>query len=71
MKRLCLLGVVSLFTGMSVPTLSGGQDRDVKGSVTDRFVGVWRLAWLEEEGADGKLRPGATLGRPDRGNSPG
>jgi hypothetical protein len=40
MKTLFSLGVLSL--------LSGSQHRD-------RFVGAWRLVWLEEEGADGKV----------------
>jgi hypothetical protein len=35
--------------------LSGSQDRG-KGNIQDRFVGAWRLAWLEEQGADGKVR---------------
>src|SRR5438093_3423693 len=26
------------------------------GGVPDRFIGVWRLAWLEEPGADGTVR---------------
>jgi len=25
-------------------------------NIQDRFVGAWRLAWLEQPGADGKLR---------------
>jgi hypothetical protein len=41
-------------------TLSGsqgqsGKDRDVDGGIRDRFIGAWRLAWLEEEGTDGKV----------------
>ena len=40
MKTLVSLGVLSL--------LPGSQDQD-------RFVGAWRLAWLEEERADGKV----------------
>jgi hypothetical protein len=55
MKKLLLLGVVSLFIGMTTMTLSGSQDRDVNDGIRDRFVGAWRLAWLEEEGADGKI----------------
>jgi len=39
------------FIGMTAMTLSGSQDRAVR----DRFVGAWRLAWLEEQGADGKI----------------
>jgi len=54
MNKLLVLGVVSLFIGI-VTTLSGSQDRDVNDGVRDRFVGAWRLDWLEEEGADGKI----------------
>ncbi len=60
MKKLLSLGVVSLFIGMSAMTLSGSQDRSVKDrggneGIRDRFVGAWRLAWLEEKGADGRI----------------
>jgi hypothetical protein len=60
MKRLLSLGVVSLFIGMTAITLSGNQDHDVNDGVRDRFVGAWRLAWLEEEGADGNHRADCT-----------
>jgi Lipocalin-like domain len=55
MKKLLSLGVVSLFIGMTAMTLSGSQDRGGNEGITGRFVGAWRLAWLEEEGADGKI----------------
>lgn len=54
MKRLLSLGVVILFIGMTAISL-GGQDRRGSESIRDRFVGAWRLAWLEEQGADGKI----------------
>jgi len=54
MKNLLSLGVVSLFIGMITMTLSGNQDRRVNEGIRDRFVGAWRLAWLEEQRADGK-----------------
>ena len=61
MKKLLAVGVVSLFIGMTAMTLSGsqrrhGEDRCGNEGIRDRFVGAWRLAWLEEEGADGKIR---------------
>ncbi len=40
---------------MTAMTLSGSQDRGGTEGIRDRFVGAWRLAWLEEEGADGKI----------------
>jgi Lipocalin-like domain len=55
MKKLIVLGLVSLFIGVATTTLSGSQDREVNHGIRDRFVGAWRLAWLEEEGADGKI----------------
>ncbi len=54
MKKLVSLCVMSLLLGMTSATLSG-QDHGRKESTQDRFVGAWRLAWLEEEGADGKI----------------
>lgn len=53
MKRLLSLGVAILI-GMTAMTLCG-QDRRGTESIRDRFVGGWRLAWLEEQGADGKI----------------
>ena len=58
MRKLLSLGVVSLFIGITaisgfVP--SGSQDRGVHKSIQDRFIGAWRLAWLEEPGADGRI----------------
>ena len=55
-KRVLLLGVVSVLLGISTvssSSLSRSQDRDAPGA-RDRFVGAWRLVWLEEPGADGK-----------------
>jgi hypothetical protein len=59
MKRLFSVATISVsfaITALSGSTLSGGQNRDVEAGIRDRFVGAWRLAWLEEEGADGKIR---------------
>ena len=60
MKKLLSLGVVSLFLGvtffgMTATTLACAQDRDANERIRDRFVGAWRLAWLEEQGADGEI----------------
>lgn len=35
--------------------LSGGQDPSENQRIQDRFVGAWRLVWLEEPDADGKI----------------
>jgi hypothetical protein len=61
MKKLLSLAALSLFIGMTVVTLSGSQDR-VNESVRDRFVGAWRLASLEREGADGKIHRSDSTG---------
>ena len=55
MKKLLALVVMSLLIGMTAMTLSGSQDRDLNSGIRDRFIGAWRLASLEEEGADGKI----------------
>ncbi len=55
MKKLLSLGVIFLFIGMTAMTLSGSQDPGANASIRDRFIGAWRLAWLEEQGADGKI----------------
>jgi Lipocalin-like domain len=55
MEKLLSLGVASLFIGMTAMTLSGGQERRGNEDIRERFAGAWRLAWLEEEGADGKI----------------
>ena len=55
MKKLLSLGVVSLFIGVTAMTLSGSEDRGGNEGIRERFVGAWRLAWLEEESADGKV----------------
>jgi len=55
MKKLLSLGVVSLLIGMTATTLSFAQDRTRNDGIRGQFVGAWRLAWLEEQGADGKI----------------
>ena len=55
MKKLQSLGMVCLFIGMTAMTLSGSQDPAGNEGIQGRFVGAWRLAWLEEQGADGKI----------------
>jgi Lipocalin-like domain len=55
MRKLLSLGVACVSLGISGTRLSGSQDRG-KDDIRDRFVGAWRLAWLEEPGADGKIQ---------------
>ncbi|SPE28445.1 conserved exported hypothetical protein [Acidobacteriia bacterium SbA2] len=56
MKKLLSLGVVALYIGMTAMTLSGSQDRFENEGIGERLVGAWRLARLEQPGADGKIR---------------
>ena len=42
-------------TSISVLTLSGGQGRHHTEGIQDRFIGAWRLVWLEEPDAGGKV----------------
>jgi Lipocalin-like domain len=46
--------VVSLVLTMALPVPARNDHAD-KNSVQGRFVGAWRLAWLEEPGTDGKV----------------
>ena len=55
MKKLLSLCAVSLLIGMTPTILSGTQDRGGKEGIQNRFIGAWRLVWLEEQGADGKI----------------
>ncbi len=58
MNKLLSPGLTSLLlamTTLSASTPSAGQDRDADVGTEGRFIGAWRLAWLEEEGADGKV----------------
>jgi hypothetical protein len=55
MKKLLSFGLVSWFIGMTAMTLSGSQDRSGNEGIRGQFIGAWRLASLEEEGADGKI----------------
>jgi hypothetical protein len=58
MKSLFSLGLVSLFIGVATIsglTLPGSQSGTDKGHIQDRFIGAWRLVWLEEPDADGKV----------------
>jgi Lipocalin-like domain len=55
MRKLLSLGAACVFLGISATTLAGSQEGG-QDDIRDRFVGAWRLAWLEEPGADGKIQ---------------
>ena len=54
MKRLLSVGAL-LFIGITAMALPDSQNRGGNEDMRERFVGAWRLAWLEEEGADGEI----------------
>jgi len=58
MKKLLSHALTSLFFALTTLTAwpqAPSQDGKVNQSVRERLVGAWRLAWLEEEGADGNV----------------
>lgn len=44
--------IITVFSGVA---LSVDPNRPVNDGVQAQLVGAWRLAWVEEQGADGKL----------------
>ena len=50
-----VLGIALSVICLTHTFLSVGQDRSAENGVGDRLVGGWRLVWLEEPGADGKV----------------
>lgn len=55
MKKLLSLSLVVLFISTRTWAQSGSEDRARNASIPDQFIGAWRLAWLEEEGAGGRV----------------
>jgi hypothetical protein len=45
--------IVLTLSGTSSPQAGKGSDA---GSVRERLIGAWRLAWEDEQGADGKMK---------------
>ena len=54
MRKVLALSIVALF-GASHAVPSSGHNHRPRSGMTDRFVGAWRLLWLEEPDADGKI----------------
>lgn len=55
MKRL-LAAMAMLAATVIITSGAGPNARNDTETVRDRFVGAWRLLWLEEPGADGKVQ---------------
>ena len=56
MKKLMSMGVVSLLVAIAAilsAAASRAQEPKVGDHPRDRFIGAWRLVWLEEPGPDG------------------
>lgn len=54
-RSLLLLAFVLLFVAVGEMTFSPSQARADDQRTRDRFVGAWRLVWLEEQDASGKV----------------
>jgi len=55
MSRLLTVWLVFLIVGMTAATASGAQEQSGSGRGKNQLVGAWRLAWLEEPDAEGKV----------------
>jgi len=55
MKNLLALVLITAFLGATALQLSSTPEHDSKQEIQNRFVGAWRLAWLEEPDADGTV----------------
>lgn len=55
MNKLLRLGMVAVLMLLQASGSSGAQQHASKGPITDKFVGAWRLVWLEEPDAEGKI----------------
>jgi hypothetical protein len=54
MKNLLSFFLTTVFLGTTV-IFSAGQERSSQQEIQDRFIGAWRLVWLEEPGSDGTV----------------
>lgn len=55
MRRLLAIGLATALMGWGT-AFSWAQAGSRDAGAPSRFVGAWRLAWLEQPGADGKMR---------------
>jgi len=58
MKQLLALSIMALFVVEAVSLGLAQSKPQIRGEtqgIRDRFIGAWRLAWLEEPGPDGKV----------------
>jgi len=63
MKKLMSMGVVPLLAAaLALSAASRGQERGVGDESHDRFIGAWRLVWLEEPSPDGSIHRADCVG---------
>jgi hypothetical protein len=55
MKNLLSLVLITAFFLTTVLAVSGSQEGGSKQEIQNQFIGAWRLAWLEEPDANGKV----------------
>jgi hypothetical protein len=57
MRYLLSLGAVSLILGTAISglPLPASEDRVNSEHIQERFIGAWRLVWLEEPGTNGEI----------------
>jgi hypothetical protein len=55
MKNLLSLVLITAFFLTTALAVSGSQEGGSKEEIQNQFIGAWRLAWLEEPDANGKV----------------
>jgi hypothetical protein len=55
MKNLLSVVLITAFLGTAALQLSGTSEQDSKQEIQNRFVGAWRLVWLEEPDGAGSV----------------
>ena len=62
MRKLLWLSIFLLLLGTTALAQSGSKDRGANDGIRGQFIGGWRLASLESEGADGKIHRSDSTG---------
>jgi hypothetical protein len=55
MKNLLSLILITAFLGTTALQPSGASEQDSKQEIQNRFIGAWRLVWLEEPDGAGSV----------------
>lgn len=62
MKKLYSFCIVSVLIAIPATMLSGSQSRGHAERIRNPLIGAWRLAWLEQQGADGETHRSDSTG---------